>query len=301
MKVGASGAAVPDVVVTIKPLHSLVAGVMSGLKPPILLMEGEKSPHTQPLTPAEVRQLNEAQLIVWVGPSYEASLRQAIKAVKSSKQVITLIHQKGMRRYPIREGGLWGNHDGHSEPAGRFPHEAGHGHDASSIDGHLWLDPRNAKVIVKRVARKLSFLDSHHKAIYWENAQKLLKRLGDLEQELKQLVGPVKNRPYVVYHDGMQYFDRRFKTKGIGALTGGGHYGASAQHLLRIADYIRIHKIRCVFTEPQFPTDQIRSVIDKTGVRIETLDYLGLGLKADENAYFSMMRNLAHGLLKGLG
>ncbi len=44
-------AAVPNVVVTIKPIHSLVVGVIDGVKMPTLLREGDRSPHTQPLTP----------------------------------------------------------------------------------------------------------------------------------------------------------------------------------------------------------------------------------------------------------
>jgi zinc transport system substrate-binding protein len=98
----------------------------------------------------------------------------------------------------------------------------------------------------------------------------------------------------------MQYFDRRFQTKAIGALLGDSHYGMNAKHFLQISKYIRTHKIKCVFTEPQFSIDKIQSLMDKTGARIETLDYLGVGLKADEDAYFLMMRQLAQAFLSGL-
>jgi zinc transport system substrate-binding protein len=291
-------AAVPNVVVTIKPIHSLVVGIMDGVKMPALLMEGERSPHTQPLTPSEVRQIAASRVVIWVGPSYETPLRRVMGSLKKYQQVITLLEQPGIRLYRIREGGLWGNHDycgDHCEGPSDQDTD-----DSHSIDGHLWLDPYNAKVIVKAVARKLSALDPENKKIYFANSQKLMKRLEDLDRELKILLDPVRNKPYVVYHDGMQYFDRHFKTKGIGALIGGGHYGINAQHFLRISQYIRTHKIRCIFTEPQFPTDKIDSLMGKSGTHIETLDYLGIGLKADEHAYFLMMRRLAHGLLTGL-
>ncbi|MCE3230528.1 MAG: hypothetical protein K0R76_1383 [Alphaproteobacteria bacterium] len=299
-----AAAAIPNVVVTIKPVHSLVAGVMAGVKMPTLLMSGERSPHTQPLAPTEVRQLNAAQVIVWVGPSYETPLRRVIESLKGGHHVVTLLDKPGMKLYPIRSGGLWGSHEHCEDASDLSDHNVDtdhdHDHDTSSIDGHLWLDPRNAKVIVKVVAKKLSVLDPRHKAAYLANAQRLIKRLEELDRELKVLLALVKNEPYVVYHDGMQYFDRHFKTKGIGSLMSDGHYGINAKHFLQIADHIRLHKIRCVFTEPQFPTDKIYSLMDKTGTRVETLDYLGVGLKAGEDAYFGMMRQLAHGFLKGL-
>lgn len=290
-----AGAAVPNVVVTIKPIHSLVAGVMAGVKMPTLLMSGERSPHTQPLAPTEVRQIQNAKVIIWVGPAYEAPLRRVIESVKGCQCVITLLNKPGMKLYPMRQGGLWGNPDNFHE------HDDDHHHHHDlSMDGHVWLDPDNAKAIVKIVAKELGALDPQHKMVYAANSRKVIKRLEELDRKLEKMLTPVKDKPYVVYHDGTQYFDRHFKTKAIGALLGDSHYGINAQHFLQISDYIRRQNVACVFTEPQFPTDKIHSLMDKTGTRIETLDYLGVGLIADQDAYFLMMRNLAKAFLRGL-
>lgn len=285
-------AAVPNVVVTIKPIHSLVAGIMSGVRVPTLLMSGERSPHTQLLTPTEVRQIQKAKVIIWVGPSYESPLVRLMESTKSSQRVITLSKKPGIKLYPVRQGGLWGSHDNCQE------HDhAQHDH---VLDGHIWLDPDNAIAIVKVVAKELSSLDPLNKEIYMENTQKLIKRLEALDQELDALLIPVKETPYIVYHDGTQYFDHHFKTKAIGALLSDGHSGINAQHLLQISEYIQAQKVLCVFTEPQFSTEKIKSLMDKTNTRIETLDYLGVGLTANEDAYFLMMRNVVNAFLRGL-
>lgn len=285
----------PNVVVTIKPIHSLVAGVMLGVKKPILLMGGERSPHTQPLAPTDAHQINAAQVLIWVGPSYETPLRRAIESRKACQHVITLLDKPGIKLYSVREGGLWGSHSHSSDEE-----EEDDTHPVSSTDGHLWLDPRNAKAIVKVVAQELSILDPSHQGVYEANAQKMIERLEKLDQELECLLKPVKNKPYVVYHDGTQYFDRRFQTKAIGSLLGSSHYGFNAKHFLQISKYVRLRKIKCIFTEPQFSMDQIQSLIHKTGAKLETLDYLGVGLKADEDAYFLMMRQLGQAFLSGL-
>ena len=62
-----AAASVPDVVVSIKPLHSLVTGVMQGVGEPALLISGSQSPHTFTLAPSDVRLVKRAELIVWVG------------------------------------------------------------------------------------------------------------------------------------------------------------------------------------------------------------------------------------------
>lgn len=295
-----SGVAAPIVVVTIKPIHSLIVGIMNGVKSPVLLMSGESSPHTQSITPLELRQIQAADVIVWVGPSYEAPLRRSIESIKSHSHVITLIDKPGMKLYPVRQGGLWGDHN-HSNENEEDIGTCDHGdHGNTSVDGHLWLDPQNAKKIVAAVTKDLMIFDPRHAAKYRKNAQNVLHRLEDLDRELGTLLAPLKNKPYVVYHDGTQYFDRHFKTKAVGALIGDSHYGFKAQHFLKVCDYIRAHKIECVFTEPQFPIDKIRGLVEKTRTRIQTLDYLGVGLEANEDAYFLMMRRLAYGFLRGL-
>lgn len=295
-------AEIPDVVVTIKPIHSLVAGIMDGLKAPTLLLGGERSPHTQPLNPDEVRRINAAKVIIWVGPSYETPLQGVIGTQKSGKHVITLLNKPGLFLYPIRQGGVWGDHK-HSDGSGDKPIQTcvghNHGHHKTT-DGHIWLDPDNAKAIVLEVAAELSILDPQNEKLYQENAARVIVRLDELDQELKVILNSVVDQAYVVYHDGTQYFDRHFKTRAVGVLIGDSHYGTNAQHFLQVSEYIRVQKVRCIFTEPQFPTDKIHALMDKTGTRIETLDYLGIHIKAGKDAYFLMMRNLANAFRRGL-
>lgn len=292
---------VPNVVVTTKPIHSLVSGVMFGLKTPTLLLSGKGSPHIHFLKPNEVRQINAADIIVWVGPSYETFLCGILGSLKNGQHIITLVNSSGMILYPIRQGGMWGHHNHSDElkPSGLEKNCTQHDHE-HLIDGHIWLDPENAKTIVKVIADKLSILDPIHEEHYRANAEIVMDRLTDLDREITQIVSPIVDKPYLVFHDGTQYFDRHFKTRAVGVLIGDSHYGINAQHLLQISEFVLTQKVRCVFTEPQFSSEQVYSILDKTGTRIEVMDYLGVGLKADQDAYFIMMRNLAHAFASGL-
>jgi zinc transport system substrate-binding protein len=66
-----AGYAAPQVVVSIKPIHSLAAGVMQGVASPILLLEPPNSPHYFQLRPSHAKLLQEADLMIWVGPDLE--------------------------------------------------------------------------------------------------------------------------------------------------------------------------------------------------------------------------------------
>ena len=69
------------VVTSIKPIHSLVAGVMQGVAEPALLVKGAASPHSFNLRPSDARALNQADLVFWVGEDLETFLTKPIESL----------------------------------------------------------------------------------------------------------------------------------------------------------------------------------------------------------------------------
>src|SRR5690606_17502588 len=74
-------AAAPRVVASIPPVHSLVAGVMQGIGAPDLLVGPAASAHTYSLRPSDARLLQEAEVVFWIGPIYEAFLEKPLDAL----------------------------------------------------------------------------------------------------------------------------------------------------------------------------------------------------------------------------
>jgi zinc transport system substrate-binding protein len=70
---GSAHAEVPNVVVSIKPIHSLVASIMQGVGEPALIVEGAASPHTYSMKPSNASALEKANVIFWVGHGMEAT------------------------------------------------------------------------------------------------------------------------------------------------------------------------------------------------------------------------------------
>ena len=61
------------------------------------------------------------------------------------------------------------------------------------------------------------------------------------------------------------------------------------------------HDIRCVFAEPQFEPDLVRTVVGETGIWIATLDPIGADIEPGPDAWFEMMRGLGEPLADCLG
>ena len=100
-----------NVVTSIKPVHSLVSGVMSGVGVPSLIVDGASSPHTYSLKPSQARQLQNAKLVFWMGDELEAFLETPIANIANSASTIKLIDTHNLKRIKFRDGGMFDDHD----------------------------------------------------------------------------------------------------------------------------------------------------------------------------------------------
>ena len=93
----------PQVIVSIKPIHSLVASVMAGIAVPDIMIDGANSPHDFALTPSQANKLSKADLVFWVGPELETSLSKPIKTIGQQARAIELMETKGLLKFDFRE------------------------------------------------------------------------------------------------------------------------------------------------------------------------------------------------------
>src|SRR3546814_17078551 len=98
-------AAAVTVVASIKPVHSLVAGVMAGAGSPHLIVPGGASPHAISLKPSDATALPEAAVVFWVGAALEAFLAPALQRLAATAIVVALAQVHGHVPLPTLESG----------------------------------------------------------------------------------------------------------------------------------------------------------------------------------------------------
>jgi zinc transport system substrate-binding protein len=293
----ADEASVPAVVVSIKPLHSLVAGVMEGVATPLLLVKGGGSPHGYVLRPSEARALAKAQLIVWVGEELESFLQKPLATFGQDDHQLKLSEQLQKSLLVKRQGGSW---EGHTHQHSDENEAAGLKIQHQNPDLHLWLDPSLAKQIVILTDKRLSEIDPAHRSQYNSNTTALIKKLDQLDQKLRKQLTPVKDIPYIVFHAAYQYFESAYGLNAVGSITIDPERRPGAKRIREIRQKIKQLGARCVFSEPQFKSRLIATVIEGTKAKTGTLDPLGADLPAGTEAYFQLMTRLGDNLLAGL-
>jgi zinc transport system substrate-binding protein len=297
----------PAVVVSIKPVHSLVAGVMEGLGEPILLVQGTGSEHSYSLRPSHARALDQADVVFWMGETMETFLIKPLQALSGDAKVVALRETPGLTLLPTREGGMWEEHD-HGEHAEAHEEEGGHAeadhegeHAHGETDMHVWLDPSNAKLLVAAIATTLSDADPRNASTYQANAARLDQRLDELDRSLQGKLAAIADHPYVVFHDGYQYFEHRYGMSAVGAITINPTVRPGAQRLGEIRERLEYLDAACVFAEPQFEPALVDTLIEGTSAGKGVLDPLGSAVEEGPDQYFGLMHGLADSLAECLG
>ena len=303
-----------SVVTSIKPLHSLTSYIMEGVGEPELIIDGVASPHNFQIKPSHAKMLQNADLVIWIGEDLESFLPTALKSIPKDAVVFELLDQSGLKKLKFREKNIFEGHDDHDEHghdehakkeddhddhdddehAKKEDDHDDHGHGHGSFDPHIWLDPANAKVIVKKITNQLSKIDKDNASTYKANSKKVIKDLDGLIKEVKNEIN--KDASFVVFHDAYQYFEKRFGLSVIGALTVNPDVMPGAEQLSEIREVIEHEKAKCIFSEPQFNPNIINSIASDTGVKTGVLDPLGANIDKGKNMYFDLIKDMSNSL-----
>ena len=282
----------PQVVVSIKPVHSLIAGVMRGLGEPALLVEGAASPHSYRLRPSQARALAEADLVFWMGARLESFLDKPLEALVRHGRVITLYEDAGLQFLPARAGGVWDHHG----RGGGGEHDLQQALGPAGYDLHVWLDPQNARRIVEAAVTALAGADPANGPRYAENGRRVIQRLEALDATLGARLAPVRRVPYVVFHDAYRHLEHRYALSAVGSIAVSPERPPGAKRLFEIRASIAALDVHCVFSEPQFTPALAETVVAGTSAHLAELDPLGAAIPAGPEAYFQLMHALADAL-----
>lgn len=320
---------VPRVAVDIAPVHALVARVMEGVGAPDLVLPPGASPHGYSLRPSDARALQDADLVIWVGPELTPWLAGPLDNVAGDAARLELLEVEGLRRLGFREGASFaahehgddehGDHDAHDDDHAQdhadHDHDAGHAdhaddhaddhhddhasdtdaHDDHAHDGtdpHAWLDPVNAALWLDAIAAEMSRIDPDNAASYAANAAAARADLAARQDRIAARMS-VLSGGFIVFHDAYHYFEARFDIEAAGAISLSDATAPGPARVAEIRDLVADQGISCVFVEPQFNRGLVDAVFDGTGVRIGVIDPLGATLEPGPALYTALLDGMA--------
>lgn len=287
----AEAGAADRIVATFKPVHSLVSAVMAGVGEPYLIMRGAATPDTYRMRPSDAGVIGKARVIFMIGDLVESTLAGPIRKLGGKARVVELVQVPGLVRQPLRKGGAFED-DGHDHGHGHG-HGKDRGHADEAFDVHVWLDPVNAGLMALVIARHLSEVDPANAAKYQTNADAVITGLDELTAKLDAELGSLRGKPFIVFHDAYQYFEKRFGLKAVGSAAVSTSRSPGVRRVRELRKKVRDLGVVCVFAEPRYDPRFVRLITEGTKARGGTVDPAGVTIKPGPEMYFNLLRGMA--------
>ncbi|MCW0309166.1 zinc ABC transporter substrate-binding protein ZnuA [Pantoea ananatis] len=292
----ATSAALPahaDIVASIKPVGFIASAIADGVTPVEVLLPDGASEHDYALRPSDVKRLQNADLVVWVGPEMEAFMTKSAAALPAKKN-LEIVQIPGVKTMLLR-GGEDDDHDDHEAAEHNHDHhdDEAHHHHHGEFNMHLWMSPEIAKKTAVAIHGKLLELMPQDKAKLDANLQHFEAELADTDKRIISQLAPVKDKGYFVFHDAYTYFEKHYGLSPTGHFTVNPEIQPGAQRLHQIRTQLVEKKAVCVFAEPQFRPAVIDAVARGTEVRKGMLDPLGTDISLGKDSYVKFLSQLS--------
>lgn len=286
----ATHAANAAVVVSLKPLGFIASAIAEGVTETEVLLPDGASEHDYSLRPSDVKRLQGADLVVWIGPEMEAFMEKSVKNIPEAKQV-TIAQLPSVK--PLLMKGGDDDDDGHDhKPAHDEKGDDHHHH--GDYNMHLWLSPEIARASAVAIHEKLVELMPQSRAKLDANLKDFEAQLAQTDKQVGNELAPLKGKGYFVFHDAYGYYEKHFGLTPLGHFTVNPEIQPGAQRLHEIRTQLVEQKATCVFAEPQFRPAVVEAVARGTSVRMGTLDPLGTRITLGKTSYSAFLTQLAN-------
>ncbi|MFP2239889.1 zinc ABC transporter substrate-binding protein ZnuA [Pseudescherichia vulneris] len=286
------------VVASLKPLGFIASAIADGVTDTQVLLPDGASEHDYSLRPSDAKRLQNADLVVWIGPEMEAFMDKTATAFPEAKKV-TLSTLPGVK--PLLMKGVDDDDDHHGHDHGSAE-KGDEDHHHGEYNMHLWLSPEIARLSAVAIHDKLVELMPQSRAKLDANLKDFEAQLAATDKQVGTELAPLKGKGYFVFHDAYGYFEKHYGMTSLGHFTVNPEIQPGAQRLHEIRTQLVEQKATCVFAEPQFRPAVVEAVARGTSVRMGTLDPLGTDIplgKASYSAFLTQLANQYSSCLKG--
>lgn len=244
---GLSGGKI-GVVVTIGPQEEFAKRVGGDKVNVTVMVPSGADPHTYEPLPNQMKQVEDAELYFQVGSDieFEQTWMEKLAAMNPQMEVVNT-----------------------SEGIELIPNTA---EDEEGSDPHVWVSPRNAKIMVENMYESLVEIDPQNKDYYTKNKDEYIKQLDELDENITQILSEKNNTKILVYHPAWAYFCRDYDLQQISIEAEGKE--PTAQDIANLIDQAKKENISVIFVSPEFSSSNAKVIADEIGGKVVVVDPL---------------------------
>jgi zinc transport system substrate-binding protein len=228
------------VVVTILPQAEFVERVGGEKVTVTVMVPPGQEPHTYAPTLNQLAAVKQANLYVEVGSGVEFELAHIDSIVEANRNMLVVDCSKGV--------------------------------ELIENDPHIWLSPRNAKIMVENICDGLIQVDPQNREYYIQNENEYLAKLDELDADMNSSLAGITNRWFIVFHPAWGYFARDYNLTQLAIEIEG--KTPSPKDVANVVQEAKEHNIKVVFASPEFDVKSAQTIAEVIGGRVAFIDPL---------------------------
>ena len=257
----------PELTVNILPQKYFVEKIVKDKFNINVMVKPGVSPHNFEPKPSQMKSLVASKAFFLIGDSSEKAWLEKFK--QNAKNTLFVDTTVGIEKMEMiahedhEENETHGHHEDHE-------HEEAHEH--SGLDPHIWLEPTLVKIQAKNIYEAMLKIDSTNSDFYKTNYEEFLKELDSLDQDIKTLLSPHKDKAFMVFHPSWGYFAKRYEIEQISIEIQGKE--PKPNELVKLIEEAKKHDIKIIFVSPQFSQKSAQAISKNIGANVVAIDPL---------------------------
>ncbi len=236
------------VVVTVGPQEEFVKRVGGDRVNVTVMVPPGSDPHTYEPLAEQMKQVQNARIYFQVGSDVEFELTWLDKLRSMNRQMKVVNTSAGIQLIPNTAESEEGS------------------------DPHVWVSPKNAKIMVENIYQALVETDPQNRDYYTKNRDEYLSELDQLDKNITKTLSGKNNTTIMVYHPSWAYFCKDYNLQQLAIEKEGKE--PTSQDIVNLVDTARKEGIMVIFTSPEFSTANAQTIASEIGANVVSVDPL---------------------------
>lgn len=246
------------IAVSILPQEYFVSKIAGDIFEINVLIPPGASPATYEPTPAQLASLSETDLYLRLGHTgFEMAWMEKLASANDNMTIVDLSPGIDLIIEDVMHG-----------------HAHDHGHHAGGVDPHIWLSPRNVRVIAHNIHKTLISDYPEYSEIFNSNFEVFLHELDTLDRYISAELSGLRSRSFFTYHPSLSYFARDYNLEQHPMELGG--KTPSSAHLKKLIDTAVEKNIRIIFLQMQYDQKNAEVLAKETNAEIVQINPLAI-------------------------
>jgi zinc transport system substrate-binding protein len=240
----------PVITVSITPQKYFIEKIAGQTFDINVMVPDGASPATYDPVPVQLQKLSESVAYMKIGYiGFELAWMDKIKETNPEMPVYNLSENITL---------MYGDHE-HAE-------DHYHSHAHRGIDPHIWMSPKNAKIISENIYHAICELAPARKEQFYKALADFTGEVTRLDLVVQAKLQGKEGKKFIIFHPALTYYARDYSLKQISIEAGGKIPGV--RHIKEVIDMALKKDISVIFIQKEFDIENAKVIAKETGADI---------------------------------